>query len=56
MLDFTLKRAGQRRPDSFGGMRRGVRRPLYGHLNTASGGKRGGPLKKNIGSNSRPDH
>ena len=40
-MDFAVKE-----PDSaarlIGGIRRGVRRPLYGHPNTASGGKRGG--------------
>src|SRR5882672_1990635 len=33
-------------PASFGGIRRGVRRPLCGHLNTASGGKRGGAARQ----------
>ena len=36
---ILFKRAGQRRPALLGGIRRGVRRPLCGHLDTASGGK-----------------
>ena len=39
MPRIFLKRAGQRRPVLFGGIRRGVRRPLCGHLDTASGGQ-----------------
>ena len=42
--DFTTKEPDSARPISFGGLRGGGRRPLCGHLDTASGGKRGGPL------------
>ena len=56
MMNFTLTKSRTAPPGLFGGIRPGMRRPLYGHLNTAFGGKRGGPLQKNIGPKARTHH
>jgi hypothetical protein len=52
---FFPKRAGQRRP-LFGGKKRDVRRPLRGHLSTASAGSAVGPLIKKLGFMNKLHH
>jgi hypothetical protein len=49
MFDFTPKKSRTAPPILLGGIRRGGRRPLYGHLTIAFGGKRDGAVIEKIG-------